>query len=116
MSDRRTLQDIIAEHTADPAIDKSVLEKKNSFLLYHDDVENLLNNDFSNEEIGLMFKAISMYAMYGECVDSEFFSSDRACICTYNNFISALKRSYDSYVKSCKKKSEAAKKQHQKDV
>lgn len=70
--------------------------KKKSFKLFYDTVESLLDN-FNDEEVGALFRAISSYEMYGEIPDF----SDRAMLMVFNQFKSALDRNMESYNKQC---------------
>ena len=106
MSLTREMQEILDRNTQEPenvANLESALTKKKAFQLYNDDVESLINN-FSPEEIGTIFIAISKYAIYGE--EAETFS-DRACDIAYKNLVSALKRNNEKYLLSCQKKKKA---------
>ena len=71
---------------------------KKSFQLFYDAVESMLEN-FSDEEVGMLFRAIASYEMYGEIPAFE----DRAMQMTFNQFRSALDRNMESFKATCER-------------
>lgn len=77
--------------------------KKKSFKLFYDTVESLLEN-FNDEEVGALFRAISSYEMYGEVP----VFSDRAMMMVFNQFKITLDRNMESFITTCDRNRENA--------
>ncbi len=70
--------------------------KKKSFQLFYDTVESMLEN-FDNEEVGALFRAVAKYEMYGEI--PAF--SDRGMNMIFNQFKGSLDRNMEKYIGRC---------------
>ena len=71
---------------------------KKSFHLFYDNIEPVIEN-FTDEEIGKLFRAVSIYEMYGEITEFE----DRALQISYNQIIGSLDRNMGKYQETCER-------------
>ena len=70
--------------------------RKNAFKLYYDAVEALLN-DFTDIEVGIIFRAVCNYELYGDMPDFD----DRSMRVVFNRFRGDLDRNMDRYIATC---------------
>ena len=69
---------------------------KKSFQLFYDNIEPVIEN-FSDEEIGKIIRAVATYEMYGEITEFE----DRALQISYNQIKGSLDRNMGKFLERC---------------
>ena len=84
-------------------------EKKDSFLLYASQYE-IIKDDFTDAEIGQIFRAINEYVLNGTL---KVFS-DKAMRIAFNSYIRIISINEANYAETCKRNSENVKKRYQK--
>ena len=71
---------------------------KKSFQLFYDNIEPVIEN-FSDEEIGKIIRAVATYEMYGEITEFE----DRALQISYNQIKGSLDRNMEKFQEMCER-------------
>lgn len=79
--------------------------RKSSFMLYYPSTEQLIEN-FTDEEIGKVFRAVAKYEMYGEVPPDDCFTDgsgkeDRALKMVFTSICGELDRNNEKYAERC---------------
>ena len=89
------------------------MKKKNdeskNIIIYAEDLEEQIQ-DFSDAELGTIFRALLAYANRGE----EFTCEDRAINCLYRSIRGGIERSHNAYMLKCEKNKRIAEERERK--